>query len=75
MLLITSTKDEAVKAKKYYKKIAASLKISKKIKLVVTDILIFAQNNLLKQWFKTNEGRDYESLINALSKTTDHQQG
>ena len=42
-----------MKAKKYYKKIAASLKISKKIKLVVTDIFDFRSKQiLLKQWFK-----------------------
>ena len=73
LLLITSTKDEALKAKKYYKKIAASLNISKKIKLVVTDVFDFrSKQPLLKQWFKSNEGREYESIINALNKTTDH---
>ena len=73
LLLITSTKDEAVKAKKYYKKIAVSLNISKKIKLVVSDIFdLRSKQPLLKQWFKSNEGREYESIINALNKTTDH---
>ena len=73
LLLINSTKDEAVKTKKYYKKIASSLDISKKIKLVVSGIFDLRSNQpLLKQWFKGNEGREYESIINALNKSTDH---
>ena len=70
---IENSLKEVKSSKKLYSKIQKTLEIQKKIRNSVNDILTLRMNNLLiKSWFTTDFGKDYEKSLNELRKLSNH---
>lgn len=64
---------KANNAIKAFSKISAVIEISRKIKICTNKVFIIrADQPLVKEWFKTDIGSRYESIINSLDKNCNH---
>ncbi len=59
--------------KKAYSKLEKSLSIQKKVRDLIDEIFSLRMKNyLIKAWFKSDYGKDYENVINQLKKKSSH---
>ena len=64
---------KANNATKAFSKISAVIEISRKIKICTNKVFTIRSNQpLVKEWFKTDIGSKYESIINSLDKNCNH---
>ena len=64
---------QANETKKVLIKISTALEIAKKIKLTTDSIFEIRTNQpIVKEWFKSSLGSQYESILNALNKSYNH---